>query len=188
VKTRLGKALWLAGCAVLLAVMVFYYRKIVWLHPDATFKWVRHGVTYELLNPRMLGAALLAPWFVAVLAWTLADLPWQQRFLTVLLRIGFAALLGLALARPVRSAESSKIAVVYMVDVSESVSDDAISDAQKIVDEAFAKRKKDDVVKVVTFAIRPRLVEGTPDADGNPTAPHLERHAPAAGAPPGPDG
>ncbi len=186
--TRLGKALWLLFCAALFVVMLFYYRKLVWLHPESTIKWLRNGVTYELLNPRMLGAALLAPWFVAVLAWTLADLPWQQRVLTVLLRIGFVSLVAVALARPVRSATSDKIAVVYLVDVSDSVSDDALGDAQKIVDQAFAKKRKDDIVKVVTFAVRPRLVEGPPAEDGTPTAPKIERHAAAEGAPPGPDG
>jgi Mg-chelatase subunit ChlD len=186
--SRWGKALWLVLCAAVFVVIGYYYRKYIWLHPESTIKWVRYGVTYELLSPRMLGTVLFAPWFLAVLAWTLADLPWQQRAVTVLLRVGFFGLLGLALARPVRSANSDKIAVVYVVDVSDSVSDEAIADAQKFLEDAFAKKRKDDVVKVVTFAVRPRLVETTVLEDGTAKAPKIERHVPPPDAPPGPDG
>src|SRR5690606_20871633 len=150
----------------LLAVLGHYYYHLVWLHPAPTMSVAWRGETFELLHPRMLGTVLLAPWFLAVLAWTLADLPWQQKALTVLLRVGFVALLVWGLARPGRRATSDKSAAVYLVDVSESVSDEALGDAQKLIDEGYATKRPDDVVKVVTFAVRPRLLEGEPRDDG----------------------
>ena len=110
---RAFRALWVAGCAVFLAALVYAYHRYVWTHPSSTITYVRDGIVYELLNPRMLGVALIAPWFVGVLAWTLADLPWQQKLLAVVMRIGFVALLALALARPVQSADTDKICLLY---------------------------------------------------------------------------
>ncbi len=172
---RAARVLWVVLCTLLFVGLASFYRRYVWLAPAEAFVWVRSGVRYELLQPRMLGVALVAPWFLAVLAWSLADLPWQQRFLAVALRILFAGLLGLALARPVRSASTDKLALVMLVDVSDSVSDEALSDARRAVDEAWAARRKDDVVRVVTFAERPRLVERF-DPDGRSVVPALERH------------
>lgn len=172
--SRLRRLLWLGLCAILFAALAYAYHRWVYSRPEPTITWVRHGITYQLLNPRLLGVILIAPWFVAVMGFTLADLPWQQRLLTVLLRIAFVAALAFALARPVQSADTDKIAVVYLVDVSDSVSDEALADAQQLVGEAFDLRREDDLVRVVTFAKRPRLVE-LPAEGGPPT---LERHAP----------
>lgn len=176
--SRAGRAAWLVLCALAFAGLAFLYWKRVWLAPEGAFGWSRHGVRYELLAPRMLGTLLLGPWFVGVLAWSLADLPWQQRVLAVLGRVAFVGLLGLALARPVRASTSERLALVVLVDVSDSVSDEALGDAQKVVDELFAARRKDDVVKLVTFAERPRLVELV-DAEGKDVVPRVVRHAAA---------
>ncbi|MSP26536.1 MAG: VWA domain-containing protein [Myxococcales bacterium] len=182
-KTRSARVLWVLLAIVVCGLLAYAYRKYVWLHPEPTMRWVRGDVVYELLHPRRLAAVLLAPWFLVVLGWTLADLPWQQQLLTVLTRIAFVALLALGLARPVRSATSEKIAAVVMVDVSDSVSDEALADAQKVVLELHAKKRPGDVVKVVSFAKRPRLVTGTVGEsggteDGVATVPVVVRHAP----------
>ncbi|MCA9619438.1 MAG: VWA domain-containing protein [Myxococcales bacterium] len=173
---RAFRALWLAGCAVFGVALAYLYYRYVWLHPTATMTWVRDGVTYELLEPRNLAVALIAPWFVAVLAFSLADLPWQQRLLTVVLRIGFVGLLAFGLARPARTAESDKITTVYLVDVSSSVSDAALGDAQALVDEAYEKKRDQDMVRVVTFAARPRFLEPVTGEDGSESAPKVARH------------
>src|SRR5690606_33185366 len=164
---RLARLLWVAFCAALFVALAYAYHRYVYSRPEPTISWVRHGITYQLLNPRLLGVILIAPWFIGVLGWTLADLPWQQRLLTVLFRIGFVAALAVGLARPVRSADTDKIATVYMVDVSDSVSDEALTDAQALIDEAFALKREDDLVRVVTFAKRPRLPE-SPLKNGDP--------------------
>ncbi len=179
---RAFRIVWVAACALLLVGLAYAYHRYVWTAPEPTIGWVRDGVTYELLNPRMLGIVLLAPWFLAVLAWTLADLPWQQRVLTVLLRIVFVAILAFGLARPVRSAKTDKITAVYLVDVSDSVPDEALGDAQQLVAEAYEKKREGDRVRVVTFASRPRLLDPVKGEDGRLLPPTIQRHTTPEGA------
>src|SRR6185436_19631054 len=90
---------WTISCAALLGILAWAYRRYVLLHPDPTLSWVRNGITYELLNPKMLGAALIAPWFVGVLSQSLADLPRPQRVISVVLRIAFVVLIALGMSR-----------------------------------------------------------------------------------------
>ncbi|WP_437934949.1 VWA domain-containing protein [Sorangium sp. So ce341] len=169
---------WAITCAALGGILFWAYRKYVLLHPDPTLTWVREGVKYELLNPKMLGALLLAPWFVGVLAGSLADLPLPQRVLSVLLRIAFVALIALGLSRLARTATTEKVATIYLVDVSESVTDESLDDARAALDKAFAEKPEDGVIKVITFARRPRLVER---AAGEAAGGDAERRAPAIG-------
>ncbi|WP_437630915.1 VWA domain-containing protein [Sorangium sp. So ce854] len=169
---------WSITCIALGGILFWAYRRYVLLHPDPTLTWVHEGVKYELLNPRMLGALLLAPWFVGVLAGSLADLPLPQRVLSVLLRIAFVALIALGLSRLARTATTEKVATIYLVDVSDSVTDEALGDARATLDEAFAEKPEDGVIKVITFARRPRLVER---AEGEAAGREAERRAPAIG-------
>ncbi|WP_438004368.1 VWA domain-containing protein [Sorangium sp. So ce321] len=169
---------WAITCAALGGILFWAYRRYVLLHPDPTLTWVREGVKYELLNPKMLGALLLAPWFVGVLAGSLADLPLPQRVLSVLLRIAFVALIALGLSRLARTATTEKVATTYLIDVSESVTDEALDDARATLDKAFAEKPEDGVIKVITFARRPRLVER---AAGEAAGRDAERRAPAIG-------
>jgi uncharacterized membrane protein len=179
---RLRVIAWVTTCIALAGLLFWAYRRFVLLHPDPTLSWVRNGVTYELLNPKMLGAALLAPWFVAVLSQSLADLPWPQRVLSVLLRVSFVVLLALGLSRLARTATTEKVCTVYLVDVSDSVTDEALDDARAAVARGWAEKPKDGLVKLITFAKRPRLVEvAEASGDDTPKAPPIERHADASG-------
>lgn len=139
----------------------------------ATLAFARNGTDYELLSPKMLGLALLAPFFLWMIGKSLADLPLPQRVASVLLRIAFVVLLALGLSRLARTATTQKIATVYLVDVSESVPDAALEDARAEITKALVEKPEDAIVRVVTFAKRPRVV---PLEDGAKTAPLLERH------------
>jgi uncharacterized membrane protein len=176
---RFRIAAWTISCVALLGILAWAYRRYVLLHPDPTLSWVKNGVTYELLNPRMLGAVLIAPWFVGVLSQSLADLPWPQKVLSVLLRMAFVALVALGLSRLARTATTEKVCTVYMVDVSDSVPEEALGDARAFIAKAWAEKPKDGVVKLVTFARRPRLVP--PDEKDPDKAPPIERHTDAKG-------
>lgn len=180
---------WAVTTLALFGILAWAYRRFVLLHPDPTLTWVRNGVSYELLNPKMLAGVLLAPWFVAVLAKSLADLPWPQRVLSVLLRITFVALIAIGLSRLARSATTEKVCTVYLVDVSESVPDEALGDAREALAKAYAEKPADGVIKVITFARRPHLVEPA-EGDDPKKPPPIERHtdAPKPGAPPRPEG
>ncbi len=179
-RRRLAIAGWVFSCLALAGLLFYAYRRFVLLHPDPTLTWIHKGTTYELLNPKLLGAALVLPWFVAVLAKSLADLPWPQRILSVLLRSAFVILVALGLSRLARTATTEKVCSVYIVDVSNSVPEEALGDAKATVEQAMKDKPADGVVKVITFAKRPRLV--SPGDDGKVS---IARHgdATAAGKP-----
>jgi Mg-chelatase subunit ChlD len=176
-----------SGVVVLLgAVGLWLYLRFVWYAgPTIVLPWQRSGGGYELLAPRMLGVALLAPYFLWMIGRSLADLPLAQRVLSVALRIGFVALIALGLARLARTATTQKVCTVFVVDVSDSVPDAALDDARAQVQVALDARPSDDLVRLVTFAKRPRTVP-LPDAAtlggaGKVEAPPLERHGPGLG-------
>ena len=148
---------------------------------DGAFRWLRDGIHYQLLEPNALGVLLVLPLLLFVLGRSLADLPWPQRVLSVAFRLAFLGLLGLGLARLVRSEETHKVCTVLLVDVSDSVPNEALGDARKTL-EAYAKAKgADDQLKLVTFAERPRLVEIYRDDKAALSLPAELRHR-------GPDG
>jgi uncharacterized membrane protein len=153
------------------ALGLYIYLRYAYVAAPITYK--RGDKEYELLSPRMLGVALLAPYFLWMIGRSLADLPWPQRILSALLRIAFVALLALGLSRLAQTATESRVATVYLVDVSESVPDEAIGDAEAAITQALKDKPKDALVRVVTFAKRPRVVDL---AEDQKTCPKLERH------------
>lgn len=181
---RTGRLLWGLALVALFGALAWFYRDRVLAAPEGAFEWVRQGITYELIDPRPLGVVLLAPLLLFFLGRSLADLPWQQRVLAFALRLAFLLALGLGLSRLVRTAESRQIATVFVLDVSDSVADEALEDARAAIVRLGAARRGSDVVKLVTFARRPRLVE-LPVEGGALAPPPVAalRHAPDPGAP-----
>lgn len=175
---RFGRALWGAFIAAVAALSLVAYRHYFSVDSGA-LRWVRAGVHYELLEPRALGVLLLTPVLLFVLGRSLADLPWPQRVLAVLFRVAFLGLVGLGLSRLVRSEETHKVCVVLLVDVSNSVPDEALGDARHVI-ESYARAKVgEDQVKVVTFAERPRLIDVyRTDQLIVPSIQELRHHAP----------
>jgi Ca-activated chloride channel family protein len=137
----------------------------------------------ELLWPRALWALVLVPYFGLVAAASLADLPSIQRWLGVGTRALMAAVLVAAFARPTSTTFTQKVATIFLVDVSESVPDEALEDFRRYV-EGVIRSRGDNPVRAITFARRPRVVE-LPErlAPGQPLAP-FERHAPPPGSTP----
>jgi Mg-chelatase subunit ChlD len=155
------------------ALGLWLYARYVW-YAGPTVAWHRGHGDYELLAPRMLGVALLAPYFFWVMGRSLADLPLPQRLLSVLLRVAFMSVLALGLARLARSATTQKVCTVYLVDVSDSVADAALEDARAEVQRGLDAKPKDDLVRLVTFAKRPRVV--SIEETTKLVAPRIERH------------
>jgi Mg-chelatase subunit ChlD len=173
----LRRAAFAAAVFAVGAIGLWLYLKYVW-YAGPVITWARGADNYELLAPRMLGVALLAPYFLWVIGRSLADLPLAQRILALLLRIGFVALLAIGLARLARTATTQKVCTVFVVDVSDSVPDLALEDARAQLQQALEARPKDDLVRLITFAKRPRVV---PLADDAKTAPAIERHGQGLG-------
>ncbi len=167
--------------AVACAGLVFMaYQRFVLGHvnPELSFSWTDktgHTAVYQFLDLRVLGLAVGIAWFVAILPLSLADLPWPQRILSLLLRFSFVVVLLFALARLVRTAETEKACTVFIVDVSSSVPDEALSDAEDVVNGALKEKPVDGMVRLVTFAKRPREIEVGPEGTFV-----IERHGDAA--------
>ncbi len=155
---RARRWLWLGGLGALLVALAAALYRFVLAAPADAFKWQRAGVKYELLEPRALAVLLLAPVLLYVLGKSLADLPWQQRALSVLLRIAFLLLLGLGLTRLVRSDETHRVATVVLLDVSDSVAEATLDKARGEIEKLYQAKGAQDVVKLVAFAARPRAV------------------------------
>ena len=108
-----------------------------------------------------------APWFLLILLalpyvaivpfWTLADLPRWQQALSALSRMVLVVLLTLALVRPSHVTKSSKVATVYLVDVSDSIPDASLKKAEALAQAAFAARGENHF-ELVTFAGAPQRV------------------------------
>ena len=175
-RDRALRLLWGGTVLAVGAALLYAYLHFVW-NRGPTIAWSRHGQEYELLAPRMLGIALLTPYFLWMVGRSLADLPLAQRVLSVFLRIAFVGLLAIGLSRLARTATTEKVATVYLVDVSESVPDAALTDARAEIQRGIDSKPKDGVVRVVTFARRPRVVPL--EGDGT-KAPGIERHEPLA--------
>ncbi|MEZ4394472.1 MAG: VWA domain-containing protein [Polyangiales bacterium] len=133
----------------------------------------------ELLAPRALWGLVALPWFALIAGFSLADLPRAQRALGVLARAGFFTLLLLALARPTATSQSRKVCTVFVVDVSDSVADDALARFHDVVQSA-TRARGENLVRLVTFARRPRVVP-LPEDPAAPLPP-LARHDAARGA------
>jgi Mg-chelatase subunit ChlD len=159
--------------AAVTVVLLLVYRKLVWSSPDATLSWVRGGTTYVLRSPKLIGVVLVTPILLLILPRSLADLPWQQQLLSLGFRVAFVAMLALSLARIARTERAEKVCTVFLVDVSDSVTAEAIDDAKHSIDAALAAKKGEDIARVVTFARRPRLVEMDAAAKASPP---LARH------------
>ena len=137
---------WLGICLLVVGWLALGLAYLRWLGPlTSPLVWEQGGRHYQLLEPRALGFALLVPAFLLVLYRSLAYLPWQQRLLSTLFRSAFVLLLALCVGRLVRSVESSRVCTVFLVDVSDSISDAALQSATQTLEKARAARRQDAV-------------------------------------------
>jgi Mg-chelatase subunit ChlD len=155
---------------------------LIWRHAvvGGVARFTYEGADIDLSDPRWLMLAVLIPYFSLVASWSLADLPRAQRFLSFLVRSLLIVALALALARPVATAVRRQVCTVFLVDVSESVTDDFIERSHAFVERALQARGEN-LARLVTFARRPRRV---PLDEGSAEVPPLERHTANPGSPP----
>jgi len=143
----------------------------------------------SLVQPRALYLLALVPWFGLWAARSLTDLATAQQVLATALRTLLAALLVVALARPTSTTTSQRVCTVFVVDVSESVGDEALAGFRDTVETAYRARGEH-LMRVVTFARRPRVVPLPERLGPEAHLPPLARHdaaeqrerAPEAGA------
>lgn len=170
-KIRILASLVFVGVVVaLLAHYVGFGDPLPW-----RFEW--RGASWELAEPAWLWLIALTPLLVLLQGFSLTDLRWLQETLVLILRTLAICALALALTRPRTVTEHQSVCTVFLVDVSDSVSPEQIQEAQSYVEDVY-KRRGNNLVRVVTFAQRPRKVD-IPEAGPFPT---LERHTEGQGA------
>jgi hypothetical protein len=99
----------------------------------------------EMLSPEWLGIGLVIPLLWLVRKWSLSDLPWLQQLLNVTLRSLLILALCLAATRVVMTDFDARITTVFVVDVSESVPESFLEQAQADVQETYARRGRNAV-------------------------------------------
>ncbi|HEU0037321.1 MAG TPA: VWA domain-containing protein [Kofleriaceae bacterium] len=128
---------------------------IAWWLGDATsLELAGFERPVELLAPGYLVLLALVPAIFAARVLSLTDLSRLQLVVQATLRSLVIAAFAIALARPTWVTEHHAVATVVLVDVSDSVTDAQLADAQRYVD---GLRRASDHVQLVTFAEQPRL-------------------------------
>lgn len=131
--------------------------------------------TIEFQEPRAFLGLLCLPALLFGAGWTLTDLAPLQRAIGFLVRALLGCVLILALARPAAVEESTRVCSVFAVDVSESISDEALVDFQGMLRSALAARG-DHTARVITFAESARVVALESMEPGGAGLPTLSRH------------
>lgn len=152
-------------------------------HSPLVVAWLETSVghTVTLTQPNYLALVWAAPVLGFGLFWSLTDLAWTQRILSWLLRSCFVCALALALARPVTETTTSEQSVVFLVDVSNSVTDPAIEKARADILDALRAAPETTEAHLITFAERPRLAPPLRDpATGDWTIPLVADLRPVA--------
>lgn len=139
------------------------------------------GLMLSLTTPSALWLLAAIPLAWLALRYARTNFNARQRTLQTVARSLLLALLVLALARPVISSGSSKVSIVYLVDVSESVAPAAIAAAADTIDELNAAVRPSHS-RIVAFGMDSATLAGTAElrslgkaAPGDATSPRLDR-------------
>lgn len=126
-----------------------------------------------LLDPDKLFLVAIVPFIFLLRVLSLTDLSLAQQILQSTLRSLVIAALVVAAARPSWITDTSKVATVVLVDVSDSVSDKQLDAAKKYVDELQSTRG-DGSLQVVTFAEKAKVAR---PKDTEKVSSGIARHA-----------
>ncbi len=115
------------------------------------------GKPVSLLSPQWLHLVAVVPAFFVLRVLSLTDLSLLQQVVQATLRSFVIAGIALALARPSRITQTSKVSTIVLVDVSDSISDKQLAASKSFVDE-LGKSEGDGNLQVITFAEKPSVV------------------------------
>ena len=172
--------LWALVSVGLSAALLYWMR-------EASPSWQGHsfrafGRTLEVSDTRALLLVGVIPLLLFGVGRSFADLPWQQRILSFILRAAFFCSLALGLARPEETEKSSKVCTVVLVDVSMSVGDAALEKFTDRLVQLDGARASDDELKLVGFGRDAATIDLKRDEKGRLMPPAL---AELRGADPG---
>ena len=182
--------IWLLA-ALLLAVNLWAYYHYIWAPDLDTLEFTNFDVNrvmnqipgvnrplpdtlvqYCAFHLKWLGLLAFWPILLIPAKYSLSDFPVWQRILSLFIRVALLALVVLALVDIQKTDETSRVAIVYLVDVSESVPDDMLQNAHDQIQSALAQKNDETSIRVVTYAQNPQIVT-IPD---NGELPAFERH------------
>lgn len=176
---------WIAlSCALLLtgALSLFFFES-GWatsgpaapLGPGRIEPWLG-AARLGLTEPRALYLLCLLPLLLVGSVISQTGLTWEQRLLSLLLRVAFLATLVLGLASPVRTLDTTRVCLTALVDVSASIGDAALDEAARQLESLRQKEPSLTVIAFAESAKKRSLSQGKPvDAgllrgDTDPTA------------------
>lgn len=140
----------------LLACVTLYWILQTAFPPNAPFEFSAFGTQLRFLVPAWFQLAALTPIFFWVASYSLTDLSKSQQYLQAGVRSLLIFVLAAALARPVATSSSKRVATIALVDVSASISDEQLEQARNHINTLKKDRPSDSFFDVVTFANRPR--------------------------------
>jgi von Willebrand factor type A domain len=182
-KRRLAKTLTLLGfcvCASLALYWVLSERQ--GLLEGASFSIGKRE--WRLTEARSLLVLSALPLLLLGIFHSRADLPWQQRVLSFLLRAGFFVALAVGLGRPQEEEKVRRICTVALVDVSRSIADAGLERFRGKLSELDRTKGEKDELRLLAFAERAREIPLERSPDGALLVPELDklRAADAGGA------
>ena len=140
---------------------------------DASAHISEEPVKYVISSMQYLFILCFWPLLLLFAYRSLSSLPVPQIVANVIIRFLLLATIVAALLNIQKTSESSQVAVIYLVDVSDSMSDDALSQAHDRIQKQLAEMPENTTAKIITFAERPHNVT----FDSPETLPPFERHA-----------
>lgn len=144
--------------AAALGLLYAFYRFII--EPGLeVIPFTYQGEDIEIQAPVWLGLICLVPYFWLIDGATLADFHWSQRALSALWRSLIVVALALSLTKAHVVATEQKICTVVLIDVSDSVPDEAIERAREFLVQTIESSREKDTVRAVVFASRPRVLD-----------------------------
>ncbi len=161
-RTWAGKA-WILFWLVVTAALGGLYYYEVWYLGRRTLSLSLGGrpVTFQDLRWAALGLTVPLVWLAQTVS--LSDLSWVQQGLSALLRSLVLLAVTAAACRPVQQRDRSRVCAVVLADVSASVSDAQLAEERRLV-RRILDLKAGNLVRLVGFARRPRLLGEDPDS------------------------
>ena len=130
------------------------------------------GRPVSLLAPQWLRLVAVVPAFFVLRVLSLTDLSLLQQVVQATLRSLVIAGIAIALARPSRITQTSKVSTIVLVDVSDSISDKQLAASKHFVNE-LATTEGQGNLQVITFAEQPTVARATTGG----LAAAIQRHA-----------
>ncbi|HEY5948102.1 MAG TPA: VWA domain-containing protein [Kofleriaceae bacterium] len=166
-------AVFLRVVAAVAAAIAIYLLIDGWIDGRATVPVDVGDRPVTLLDPTKLLLIAIVPFLFLLRVLSLTDLSVLQQVVQATLRSLVIAALAVAAARPSWITETSKVATIVLVDVSDSISDKQLDASKQYVDE-LAKASGDGNLQLITFAEKPTVARAE---DGKPLSSAIKRHA-----------